>query len=74
MRSFRFGRDAATPLSCLAMRGAESASAVYVRNQTACRNSMQAADTVARTPDDPCSNQAKTFMDCLQYNEGNMDQ
>jgi len=35
---------------------------------------QQAADTVARTPDDPCSNQAKTFMDCLQYNDGNMDQ
>ena len=34
----------------------------------------QAAEQVATTPNEPCRNQAKTFMDCLSANNGDMDQ
>jgi len=35
---------------------------------------QQAAEQVATTPNEPCRNQAKTFMDCLSANNGDMDQ
>jgi hypothetical protein len=34
----------------------------------------QAAQQIAATPQEPCSTQAKTFMDCMDANNGDMDQ